>query len=47
MTNFSDLDLYRVSLYNKCLNPSEILNERLNDLAFTNLRNGSPNDEYI
>lgn len=45
---FTDLDLYRVSMYNKCLNPLQILYEYLNDQAFTHLdENHFPNSELI
>lgn len=44
----SDFDLYRVSLYNRCLDPMEILNQRLNDLSYTHLTSkGKPDDSYI
>lgn len=36
-SEFTDLDFYRVSMYNKCLNPLQVLYEYLNDQAFTNL----------
>lgn len=45
---FTDLDLYRVSMYNKCLNPLQVLYEYLNDQAFSHLdENNFPNSELI
>lgn len=44
---YTDMNLYRVSMYNKCLNPLDVLYEYLNDQACANLKDGDPNTEYI
>lgn len=47
-SQFTDLDIYRVSLYKQCLNPLQVLYEYLNDQAFTHLiENKTPDSEAI
>lgn len=47
-SQFTDLEIYRVSLYKQCLNPLQVLYEYLNDEAFTHLvENNVPNSEAI
>lgn len=43
----TDVSIYRVSLYNTCLNPVQVLYEYLNDQAYTHLSNGLPDADYI
>ena len=43
----TDVSIYRVSLYNTCLNPLQVLKEYLNDQAQTHLKEGSPDSDYI
>lgn len=45
---FTDTTIYRVSLFNKCLNPYQVLFETLNDRARTHLlSSGLPDIDYI
>lgn len=44
---FTDQSVYRVALYNKCLNPIEVLFDYLNDQALTHLINNAPDESYI
>ncbi len=49
---YTDVNIYRVSLYNTCLNPLQVLYDYLNDLALshpinTDGINYSPNTDYI
>lgn len=47
-SQFTDLEIYRVSLYKQCLNPLQVLYEYLNDEAFTHLvENNTPDSEAI
>lgn len=45
---YTDVSVYRVSLYNKCLDPLQVLYDYLNDQALTHLvENSVPNSDYI
>lgn len=45
---YTDVSVYRVAMYNKCLNPLQVLYDYLNDQALTHLINGTlPDSEYI
>lgn len=44
---FTDVSIYRVSLYSKCLNPLQCLYEYLNDQAYTHLVDNHPDPQYI
>lgn len=45
---YTDVSIYRVSLYNKCLDPLQVLYDYLNDQSLTNLvGNSYPNSDLI
>lgn len=44
---YTDVTFYRISLWNKCLNPYELLFEGLNNQARTHLIDGLPDVSYI
>lgn len=44
---YTDTDIYRVMLYDACLNPYEVLFDYLNTKAYSNLLNGNLDDRYI
>lgn len=44
---YTDVDIYRITLYDKCLSPYEILYDFLNNQAYTNHINGQPDTSYI
>lgn len=46
-TNFTDMNVYRVTMYNKCLSPYDILIDFANNEAITHFKNNSPDTEYI
>lgn len=44
---YTDVDIYRVSMYDICLSPYEILYDYLNNQAYAHHINGQPNTTYI
>lgn len=44
---FTDVDIYRVTLYNKCLSPYEILLDKLNTETYVYHTNGNLESRYI
>lgn len=44
---YTDMNVFRVSMYNKCLSPIDVLYEFLNDQACANIKNGNPDTDKI
>lgn len=47
VTNFADCNIYRITMYNKCLSPYDILVDFANNEAITHFKDGSPDTDYI
>ena len=45
--DYTDMNMYNLSMYNVCLSPFDVLINRLNNQARTNLKNGIPDTSYI
>ena len=46
-TNYTDMNLYRFTFYNKCLAPYDVLIDYLNNLATSNFKDGKPDISKI
>ena len=46
-TNYTDMNLYRFTFYNKCLAPYDVLIDYLNNQATSNFKNGQPDISKI
>lgn len=46
-TNYTDMNLYRFTFYNKCLAPYDVLIDYLNNLATSNFKDGQPDISKI
>lgn len=46
-TNYTDMNLYRFTFYNKCLAPYDALIDHLNNLATSNFKDGKPDISKI
>ena len=46
-TNYTDMNLYRFTFYNKCIAPYDVLIDHLNNLATSNFKDGKPDISKI